>query len=149
VRESIVDLRTLPDPSRSLDDVLSEYVDRWKEQTGISTQLIVEGDLLMPAGIELQVVRIIQESLTNVRKHAKATTARIEVRHRDGRLFLLVGDDGIGFAQQSRSRSRSIFPRFGLATMRERAESIAGTFAVESTPGAGTTVRVEVPLPVN
>jgi signal transduction histidine kinase len=147
VRESIVDLRTLPEPSRSLDDVLSEYVDRWKEQTGISTQLIVEGDLLMPAGIELQVVRIIQESLTNVRKHAKATTARIEVRRRDGRLFLLVGDDGVGFAQQS--RSRSFFPRFGLATMRERAESIAGTFLVESTPGSGTTVRVEVPLPAN
>lgn len=147
VREAIVDLRTLPEPARAFGEVLQDYVDRWKEQTEISTQLVVDGDLRMPAGVELQVVRIIQESLTNVRKHAKATTARIEVRRRDGRLFLMVSDDGIGFVQGS--RSRSVFPRFGLSTMRERAESIGATFTIESTPGSGTVVKVEVPLPAN
>jgi signal transduction histidine kinase len=144
VREAIVDLRTLPGPARPFQDVLQEYIDRWKEQTDISTQLVVDGEMALPAGTELQLVRIIQESLTNVRKHSRAKTARVEVRRRDGSLFLLISDDGIGFAQGT--RSRSVFPRFGLSTMRERAESIGASFSIDSTPGAGTSVRVEVPL---
>jgi signal transduction histidine kinase len=101
--------------------------------------------LAIPAGIELQLVRIIQESLTNVRKHAKATAASVEVRRRNGKLLLTVRDDGVGIAQTG--RSRGVFPRFGLATMRERVESIGGTFAIDSTAGAGTTVTAEIPLP--
>lgn len=145
VREAIVDLRTLPEPARPFEEVLREYIDRWKEQTEISTQLVVDGNFAMPNGIELQLVRIIQESLTNVRKHARATTARVELRRRNGTLLLQVNDDGVGFTQAG--RSRSVFPRFGLATMRERAESIGGTFAIDSTPGKGTTIRVEIPIP--
>lgn len=147
VRESIVDLRTLPGPTRSFQDVLREYIGRWKEQTGISTQFAVDDEMTLPPGTELQLVRIIQESLANVRKHAKATTAAVDVRIRDGKLLLTVSDNGVGFDQAL--RSRSIFPRFGLSTMRERAESIGATFSIESTPGAGTSVRVEIPLPGN
>jgi signal transduction histidine kinase len=145
VREAIVDLRTLPEPARSLQDVLREYIERWREQTDITAQFLMEGDLAMPSGIELQLVRIIQESLTNVRKHSKASRASIELCRRDGNLLLTVSDDGIGMAQAS--RSKSAFPRFGLSTMRERTESIGGTFSIESSPGAGTTVRAVVPLP--
>ncbi len=144
VREAIVDLRTLPGPARSFDDVLREYISRWKEQSQVAAELVIDGELSMPHGIELQLVRIIQESLTNVRKHARATTARIQVRRQDGRLFVTVSDDGVGLAQTG--RSRSVFPRFGLSTMRERAESIGGTFTIESPPGRGTVVNVEVPL---
>jgi len=145
VREAIVDLRTLPGPARAFDDVLHEYIDRWKEQTGVDARLVIDGELVMPNGMELQLVRIIQESLTNVRKHARATTATIEVRRHNGKLRITVSDDGAGFAQAG--LSRSVFPRFGLSTMRERAESIGGTFAIESTPGGGTVVNVEVPIP--
>ncbi len=153
VREAIVDLRTLPGPARAFDDVLHEYIDRWKEQTGVDARLVIDGDALLvidgdvglPNGIELQLVRIIQESLTNVRKHAKATKATIEVRRHNGRLLVTVSDDGAGFAQAG--LSRGVFPRFGLSTMRERAESIGGIFSIESTPGGGTVVNVEVPLP--
>lgn len=146
VRASIVDLRTLPGP-RSFRDVLQEYIDRWKEQTGISTQFAVDDEMILPPGTELQLVRIIQESLTNVRKHAKATTTTVDVGTRDGKLLLTVSDNGVGFSQAL--RSRSVFPRFGLSTMRERAESIGATFSVESTPGVGTSVRVEIPMPGN
>jgi len=145
VRESIVDLRTLTGPARSFPDVLREYIDRWKEQTGISAQLTVDGDIALPPGYELQLVRIIQESLANVRKHSKATAASVDMRRRDGTLLLTVTDNGAGFSQST--LSRGVFPRFGLSTMRERAESIGATFAVESTPGAGTSVKVEIPSP--
>ncbi|MEA2235354.1 MAG: hypothetical protein QOC81_78 [Thermoanaerobaculia bacterium] len=144
VRESIVDLRTLPGPARSFQDVLQEYAGRWQEQTGISTRLSVDPDISLPAGNELQLVRIIQESLTNVRKHSRATTASVDVHRHDGKLRLTVIDNGAGFSQST--LSRSVFPRFGLSTMRERAESIGATFAIESTPGGGTSVRVDIPL---
>jgi len=144
VRESIVDLRTLPGPARPFEEVLREYVDRWKEQAGIEATLVVDGDLILPPGTELQLVRIIQESLTNVRKHARATKATVEVHRGEGNLLLLVQDNGMGFIQEA--RSRSVFPRFGLATMKERAESIGAGFSIESATGGGTRVRVEVPL---
>jgi signal transduction histidine kinase len=145
VREAIVDLRTLPGAERSFEEVLREYIDRWKHQTSVDVKLAIDGDLVIPAAVELQLVRIIQESLTNVRKHAKATRASVELHTEEGKLLLVVRDDGIGFAQSS--RSRTVFPQFGMATMRERAESVGGTFSVESTPGAGTSVRVEIPQP--
>jgi signal transduction histidine kinase len=117
---------------------------RWGEQTGIDTQLTIESGLLLPASAELQLVRIIQESLTNVRKHSKATTARIDIRRRDGAFVVSIVDDGVGFNPAIRLRSE--FPRFGLSTMRERAEGIGGTFTIESVPGQGTTVRAQVPV---
>jgi len=144
VREAIVDLRTLPGPSQSFEDVLREYADRWMEQTGIATQLFVDPTLTLSSGMELQLVRIIQEALTNIRKHAKATTAKVDLRRRDGILFLSVTDDGVGLQQTA--RTPTVFPRFGMATMRERTESIGRRFVIESTPGSGTAIRVEVPL---
>jgi signal transduction histidine kinase len=144
VRESIVDLRTLPESTRSFQDVLQEYIDRWQEQTGISARLTVDPDIILPPGNELQLIRIIQESLTNVRKHSRATSASVDVRRGDGKLRLAVTDNGVGFLQGT--LNRSVFPRFGLATMRERAESIGAAFRVESAPGDGTSVCVDIPL---
>ncbi|PYQ60944.1 MAG: histidine kinase [Acidobacteria bacterium] len=122
------------------------FVTRWKEQSGISTQLTIDPVLSVPAGTELQLVRIVQESLTNVRKHAKATNTTIDVRRTGGNLLMTIADDGVGFVPGARVRSD--FPKFGLATMRERAESIGATLTVDSAPGEGTRVRLEVPLPV-
>jgi len=144
VRQNIVDLRTLPAPQRSFAELVQEFVSRWKEQSGISTQVMIDPALSVPAGTELQLVRIVQESLTNIRKHAKATNAIIDVRRSDGKLTMTISDDGIGFNPAARVRSE--FPRFGLSTMRERAESIGATLTVESAPGEGTRVRLEAPL---
>jgi signal transduction histidine kinase len=146
VRESIVDLRTLSGPPRSLRVVLEEYVAHWNMQAGITTDLLLDDDITVPPGMELQVVRIIQESLANIRKHAKATKAGLEVRKRGGKLSITVSDDGIGLPDAPR---KTDFPRFGISTMRERAESIGGTFSIESNPGGGTVVHAEVPLPGN
>jgi two-component system nitrate/nitrite sensor histidine kinase NarX len=146
VRESIVDLRTLSGPARSLHVVLEEYVAHWKVQAGIVTDLLLDDDITVPPGMELQVVRIIQESLANVRKNAKATKASLEVRKRGGKLSVIVSDDGVGLPDAPR---KTDFPRFGISTMRERAESIGGTFSIESNPGGGTVVHAEIPLPGN
>lgn len=143
VRESIVDLRTLPSSDRSFSDLLQDYVSRWNEQTSINTNLTVEPRLALSAGVELQLVRIVQESLTNIRKHARAKNVSIDVRRGDGNIRVTIRDDGIGF--NTAARTRGEFPRFGLTTMRERAESVGGTLNIDSSPGEGTIVRAEIP----
>lgn len=144
VREGIVGLRTLPGPDRPLTDVLREYVERWRDQSGIQTDLTIEGELRLRPSAELQLVRILQEALGNVRKHSRASKVRLDVRRRNGKLVASVVDDGVGFDPAARIRTE--FPRFGLSTMRERAESIGGELTIDSSPGNGTSVRFELPI---
>jgi signal transduction histidine kinase len=144
VRESIVGLRSLPDKDQPIADVLEEYLDRWKQQNDISTAFTIDHELKLPPGVELQLIRIVQEALANVRKHARATKVKVELRRRDGKVVAQIVDDGVGF--NTGARTRSEFPRFGLATMRERAETVGGTLSVDSAPGSGTTVLFEMPL---
>lgn len=144
VRESIVGLRTLPGSNRTLGDVLSEFLQHWKDQSGVENELVIDPDLRLPASIELQIVRIIQESLTNVRKHARATNARVEVHRQNGQLVVSVRDNGLGFNPETTARGE--FPKFGLTTMRERASSIRGSLEIDSAPGRGTTVRFTMPV---
>jgi signal transduction histidine kinase len=144
VREGIVGLRALPGHDQGVGEALRDYLERWKEQTGISTELMIDGDLRVRPAVELQLVRIVQEALTNVRKHARASRVTVALHKTAGRIVATVTDDGIGFDPSAKIRGD--FPRLGLATMRERAESVGGSVAVESTRGAGTTVRFELPL---
>ncbi|HEX7154223.1 MAG TPA: GAF domain-containing sensor histidine kinase [Thermoanaerobaculia bacterium] len=144
VREAIVGLRTLPGSDRTLAEVLDEFLEHWKSQSGVSTQLSIDPELRLQTSVELQVVRIIQEALTNVRKHARATNVRVDVTRQHGQLVVQIVDNGLGF--NTALTTRGDFPRFGLTTMRERAESIRGTLDITSAPGAGTTVRFAMGL---
>ena len=144
VRESIIGLRALPHRDRTLSAALQEFFDLWKEQSGISVHFSIDEDLRIRPRVELQLVRIVQEALTNVRRHARATSVRVDIRVRGDDVIALIGDDGVGFNQAARTRSEH--PRFGLTTMRERAESIGGKLTIDSTPGRGTTVTFSIPL---
>jgi signal transduction histidine kinase len=143
-REGINALRTELGPDLDFRQALEEYIDRWQSQSGIDGRLTVEGELQLPAPVELQLLRIIQEALANARKHSGARRVEVGLRQSDGRLLAEVADNGTGFDPAGLKRSE--FPRFGLAIMRERAESIDGQLEVASTPGGGTRVRIEVPL---
>jgi signal transduction histidine kinase len=144
VREAIVGLRTLPGSDRTLKTVLGEFLHQWKEQSGVSTELMIDADLRLQTSVELQIVRIIQESLTNVRKHARATTVRVDVHKRNDQLVVNISDDGLGFNPEVTTRGE--FPKFGLTTMRERASSIGGSLHIDSAPGSGTAIRFAMPL---
>jgi len=144
VRESIVGLRTLPGSDRTLADVLAEFLEHWKDQSGVEAELTIDPALRLQPSIELQIVRIIQESLTNVRKHARATKARVDVHRHDDQLVVSIKDDGAGFNPEAKARGE--FPKFGLTTMRERASSVRGSLDIDSRPGTGTTVRFTMPL---
>ncbi|MEE8163333.1 MAG: ATP-binding protein, partial [Anaerolineae bacterium] len=90
---------------------------------------------------EGQLLRIIQEALANVRKHAHARRVKIRFELWDSVVQTTVEDSGRGFQPAEARRGR----HFGLDTMRERAESVGGTLLIESKPGAGTKVVVRLP----
>jgi signal transduction histidine kinase len=88
---------------------------------------------------------MVQEALTNVRKHARATRASVVVERRDGTLVAIIEDNGVGF---ERPIDGNTVPGggLGLSTMRERAALVGGDFQVESKPGGGTTVYFEMAI---
>lgn len=147
LREAILGLRTATSPERRLIPALQEYVTRFSELSGVATELVVEGDASRHAfgpATELHLIRIIQEALTNVRKHSMATHAWVRLGGDGGTVTIGVADDGLGF-DPARLQPGG-WPRFGLQTMRERAEAIGGTFTIRSRDGRGTEVEVRLPV---
>ncbi len=144
-RDDIAGLRTGL-RKQSLAEAVRSLVDRFEERHEIVVDLRVDevAERLGPIA-QLQALRIVQEALANVRQHARARRARVCIEtSEDGGLRVSVRDDGLGFdpaigVDDGRQR-------FGLVTMRERAESVDGWLEVTSSPGAGTTVTVELPL---
>lgn len=144
VREGILGLRAIVDSENGLCDALKNHVEHWQDQCGIPVELKLDEVPRFTADVELQLLRILQESLANVRKHSEAGKAKVEVKIKSSGVQFTVEDDGTGFDPAGFSRSRK--PRFGLATMRERAEAIGATFNVRSQAGAGTRIDVEYPV---
>jgi two-component system, NarL family, nitrate/nitrite sensor histidine kinase NarX len=89
-----------------------------------------------------QLIRIVQEALSNVRKHARAQRVWISLRHWNRDLILEIGDDGEGFTPEDVPE----LTRYGLRGMRERAEFIGADFQIISQPRQGTLVRLRLPL---
>jgi signal transduction histidine kinase len=95
----------------------------------------------LPTAVETALYRMAQEALTNVVRHARASKVSVLLERRDNRIILLIEDDGVGFEYGVAMQSG----RLGLVGMRERAEMLGGSLRVESSPGQGTMVLVEVP----
>lgn len=142
VREGILGLRAVVAGDQSFLDALRQHVETWQDQCGIPVRLDVDEEPHLSPDVELQLLRIVQEALANVRKHSQAENVEILLRKRPLGLTITVTDDGAGFEVDSVGRAAGR-PRFGLSTMRERAESIGARFELQSTAGQGTTVRVD------
>ncbi|MGW2147383.1 sensor histidine kinase [Nonomuraea bangladeshensis] len=138
IRELVYGLRP-----PALDDLgLARAVRDLAERSspGIAVEAEVEGDLSrLPAAVEVAVYRIVQEALTNIRKHAAASSARVVLQRERSGLRVLVSDDGKGLPESVRSG-------VGLGSMRERAAELGGICVVSGEPGGGTRVEVMFPL---
>lgn len=142
VRRLAVELRPSALDDFGLVPALERLVDGFAERTGIAVDLDAAlGDERLPRDVETAFYRIVQEALTNVARHAGATRVDVVIRRAASSATLVVEDDGSGFDPETASRSS-----LGLVGMRERVGLLDGRFAVESSPGVGTTIRVEVPL---
>jgi signal transduction histidine kinase len=95
----------------------------------------------LPDYVETNVYRIVQEALTNAVRHANASNIDVILECRDGEIIVIIEDDGIGFETSQMRKSGHL----GLLGMQERAQMMAGTLQVESKPGGGTTIVVEIP----
>lgn len=142
VREGILALRTAPTPGQSMPKALLNFVNRWQEQAGIEVDASIDLSIDLPPAVELQLLRVVQEALSNVRKHSGAKSVMVHMRRKESTVEALVSDDGIGFDPAALHRTGR--PRFGLAIMRERAESVGGQLMIDSEPGLGTKVQFRV-----
>jgi two-component system nitrate/nitrite sensor histidine kinase NarX len=147
VRESINDVRELLVHFRTrtntddIEQALQETLQKFEHQTGLPSRLEVHGEgLPLPADVQVQVLHVVQEALSNARKHAGASHIALEVR-KGQRWRFVVHDNGAGF-NLSQVRGES---HVGLKIMRERAARIGAEVVVISSPGAGTTVTLTLP----
>ena len=139
-RQAVLALR--PAEGGSFGEVVQRYVNDFSDRFGIATEVRCEeiGEQ-PPARAQAELLRILNEALANVRKHADATLVRVELTRQDGQLQISVSDNGRGFSTDAPHGSG-----YGLASMQQRADLIGARLAIESQPRDGTRVTVRLPL---
>ena len=165
-REHVIEARQLA--SRSLDELqrlmhdlrpsvlddlglvsaIQWYAERRLGTKGIAVRCeVATGEVQLPYELETALFRAVQEVLTNVERHAGAEQVLIQLSVQDGRFTVEVEDDGCGFDLASVKPSPTDMRGLGLLGIRERVELVGGTVAIDSSPGGGTRVVLDVPLP--
>jgi signal transduction histidine kinase len=122
------------------DSALRRYVDVLTSDGELAVDLEIDGEVRLAPDEQIEVFRIVQESLANVRKHAGARHADVLITRRSGRRVLVVVDDGSGF--ESEATDETARAGQGLQNIRRRATSIGAAFALRSSPGQGTALEV-------
>ena len=141
VRRLAVELRPAALDDFGLAPALERLVELHRQDAHVGVDLEVRlGSERLPADVETTMYRIVQESLTNVAKHAGATRISVLVTRKGNSVVVLVEDDGSGFDATGHRQG------LGLGGMRERVALVGGRLRVETTPGAGTTIAAEIPL---
>ncbi|MGQ0600931.1 MAG: sensor histidine kinase [Anaerolineales bacterium] len=134
-----------------LAKLLAEYIERFRRKSAVKVELRVSPtwrEYTLSPSARIQLLRLVQEALANVHKHAAANHIQINLAVKSGCAQIQIDDDGCGFFL-SRHLYRLLhptFPRHGLCAMRDRARAVGGTFKIESSPGRGTHISVRVPL---
>jgi signal transduction histidine kinase len=132
---------------RVLDDLglaaaLERLAHEWQARYKIPVDVVIQLNERLPGEIETALYRIVQETLTNIARHAQAKSASVLIEKRGDVVRAIVEDDGIGFDVNTNHGERHL----GLLGMRERAELLGGALTIESTSGQGTSVFIEIPL---
>jgi signal transduction histidine kinase len=144
-RRSVMDLRASALEGQDLRAALEAGARQWTAGSPVQVHVDVTGDeRQLPEDVEQNLLRIAQEAVANVLKHAAAGKIRIRLHLEARRLSLRVEDDGRGFEQHE--AFSTLGGHFGLLGMRERAERLGGALNLHSRPGDGTQVEVTVPL---
>lgn len=126
---------------KGLAPVLREYVFEWSNRTSIHVDLKVEGEQRLSLEIEQALYRSIQEALANIARHSAANTTTLALDIQPGGVSISISDDGHGFNPDNTPNG------MGLRSIRERVESIGGTFEIKSAVGKGTRLVLQIPLP--
>jgi signal transduction histidine kinase len=147
VRRSVHALRPSPLEDASLADAVRRVTGRWSTETGVAVRTSVDGPVrALSAEVEVGLLRVAQEALTNVARHAGASSTLVSLTYGVDSVALTVADDGVGLPSELPAGRSPEGEGFGLAGMRERVEGLGGVLTVAGPAGEGTTVRAVVPL---
>jgi signal transduction histidine kinase len=146
-RRSVWNLRPAALEKMKLPDAMKQEVDKFSQNSNVEATFNISGtEQELRPEIETAILRIFQETLTNIRKHAKATEVKIDLNYDKNEVFLEIQDNGKGFPTEPVSSADGKPKGFGLISMRERAKNLGGTFEVESEIGKGTIIKAAIPI---
>ena len=146
LREEMLGLRERVDSNEGIIPIVEGMLLRFERNWGIATALLTDSDVATQHGVflsshaEIQLIRIVQEALMNIRRHAKARTVTIKVSEDVDSLIFTIIDDGIGFRLEDIPQES-----LGLRIIRERASSIGAMVRIDSIEGTGTILKIELP----
>jgi two-component system, NarL family, sensor histidine kinase LiaS len=141
MRALLLHLRPVDLRGEDIQEALTTLILELKEKTQLDIEVRFEGLEELSKGTETHLFRIIQESLSNILRHSKATRVVIITEKKEGFLLLYISDNGIGFDPAERKMTS-----YGLQTMKERAEEIGGHFQIRSKENEGTYINLRVPV---
>ncbi len=139
-RTAVMAMRSADKPTVTLSELIERQVNEFSDRFGIRAECRLEDGLPIPPRVSFEILRVVQEALNNVRKHASARRILMTLDQRRTSVVLTVRDDGVGFDPALASEG------YGRQSMSERAQSIGGRLTVASAKGRGTTVTLRVPI---
>jgi NarL family two-component system sensor histidine kinase LiaS len=137
----IFELRPVALKPGGLEQSLRAYVEGWKRQNQVEVRLVCKGTVQPGPQVEQELIRFVQEALSNVARHSQASQVEVALTAGGGQLALSIWDNGSGFESGPETENG-----FGLHTMRERIQQAGGSFSLESQPGQGTRVTARIPI---
>ena len=148
LRQTVTDLRPLRVQSADLVDLMRGFAERYRNESTIALDLLIDStQLRAPDRVCREIFQIYREALNNIKKHAKATHVVVKLSQDDSRLLLVVDDNGEGFSFAGRFTGDELDRlRLGPISIKERARTVNGVLTVESNPGHGARLTIEVPL---
>jgi signal transduction histidine kinase len=148
LRHMVTDLRPLRVQSADLVDLMRGFAERFRNESGLPLDLLIDSaDLHAPDRVCREIFQIYREALNNIKKHAKASHVVVKLSQDDSRLVLVVDDNGEGFSFAGRFTGDELDRlRLGPISIKERTRTVGGVLTVESNPGHGARLTIEVPL---
>ncbi|HET8923595.1 MAG TPA: histidine kinase [Candidatus Acidoferrum sp.] len=148
LRQIVTDLRPLRVQSADLVDLMRGFAERYRNESTIALDLLIDSTQLhAPDRVCREVFQIYREALNNIKKHAKASHVVVKLSQDDSRLVLVVDDNGEGFSFAGRFTGDELDRlRLGPISIKERTRTVGGVLTVESNPGHGARLTLEVPL---
>ncbi|TYP49277.1 sensor histidine kinase [Thermosediminibacter litoriperuensis] len=147
IRKIIFNLRPAALDDLGLEAVIRRYCAEFQEDTGVSVDLAIIGDKRrLDSTVEITLFRVIQEALSNIKKHARASNVVVKLEFAFDAVNLYIEDNGVGFQFEDVRLLSEDGGHFGLVNIRERVDLLKGTIRIRSEPGRGTGIYISIPL---
>lgn len=147
IRKIIFNLRPMALDDLGLVPALRKFTQDFEEKSKVHTSFEMTGrEIRLPSAMEAAIYRMVQEAFSNVHKHANASHVSLDIHYTPQLITLTIHDNGVGFLVEAAEQPSSRNSHFGLVGMKERVELIEGRMIIDSKPGQGTKIVIEIPM---